>query len=133
MSQVCQALLVQYREAPHADLPPLCAILAWARQLPPDAPVGRTCSSYDCPLSHALHALCGGTWDVESEGIRNFTARKRYPSPAAYAALVQAVDALDGSSTPGIPLHRVLEAATFVALIRKVLLAACGEKENEQQ
>lgn len=130
MSQSSQNHLAPYREASASALPTLYAILAWARQLPPDADVGRTCSSYDCPLSHALQVLCGGTWDVEGTRIRNFTTRCQYVSPAAYAALVKEVDALDGSATPGIPLHRMLDAATLFQLICKVL-AAFGERVEE--
>ena len=115
MSQIAIA------QASELALPSLQVILAWASELLPQTPVGRTCSSSHCPICQALSIICGGIWDVESKCIRNFTTREQYAVPVAYEILIKEIDALDEGVMPGIPRQQELTAATLVQLICKVL------------
>jgi hypothetical protein len=104
-----------------ASLPPVAEIREWASSFSPDEIVGRTCSSYDCPLSHALEALRQGTWDIDGKRLVNYTRRVEFVTPTVLVRLQAKVDALDGATHPGIWLHRQITAATFVSLIDEVI------------
>jgi hypothetical protein len=114
-------------------LPGLVEIREWACSVAPNESVGRTCSSYDCPLAHALEALRKGLWDVDGKHLWNFTKREKFVTPVAYARLAAKVDALDGSTYPGIWLHRPVTAARFVALIDAVIAEQKSDETVQTQ
>jgi hypothetical protein len=113
---------MNYRSGDPASLPDLAEIRGWASHHGPSGIVGRTCSSYDCPLAHALEALRGGAWDIDGKRIVSYYRNKTFVAPQVYVRLQAKVDALDGTAYPGIWLHRPIPANQFVNLIDEVLL-----------
>ena len=116
-----------YATGEEASLPPVAPIREWASSFSPNKIVGRTCSSYDCPLAHALEALQQGTWDIDGKRLVNYTRRVKFVTPTVFVRLQAKVDALDGATHPGIWLHRKITSATFVSLIDEVI----AEQEDD--
>jgi hypothetical protein len=103
------------------SLPSLGAIKEWAGQLDRNEMVGRTRSWNDCPLVHALESLQGGSWNIDGRRITNNSRSQTFDVPAPYVMLQQKVDALDGTTYPGIWLHRPITAGQLLSLVDEVI------------
>lgn len=114
-------LLMNYRSGDPASLPALAEIREWASALDRNEIVGRTCSWNGCPLAQVLEALRGGTWGIDGMSITNYSRNETFVAPPAYLSLQAKVDALDGTTYPGIWLHRPITAGQFITLVDEVL------------